>query len=50
MAYKEDKYVGESKKLIAIKGKGTPREQRIDTGVILYWSPALRRYVSIPSN
>jgi hypothetical protein len=38
------------KKLIVVKGKGTPKEERIETNVNLYWSETLKRYVSIPQD
>jgi len=36
------------KRLIVTQGKGTPNEQRIETGVWLYWVESLQRYCSIP--
>lgn len=44
----EDKYEGPTKRLVIIKGKGTKREQRIETDITMYWVPALKRYVTIP--
>ena len=40
----------ETKKLIVIRGKGTPKEQRIKTDILLYWSKALKRWVTIPED
>jgi hypothetical protein len=37
-----------TKKLVVIRGKGTPNEKRIETGVILYWSETLKTWVTIP--
>ena len=37
-----------TKKLVIIRGRGTSREQRIETDVTLYWSNALGRYVTVP--
>jgi len=36
------------KYLVAVSGKGTPKEERIRTKVKLYWSETLKRWVSIP--
>jgi hypothetical protein len=38
------------KYLVVIKGKGTPKEQRIRTKVKVYWSEAIKRWVSIPES
>jgi hypothetical protein len=38
-----------TKKLVIIKGKGTPAETRIETNVTLYWSERLGRWVTIPT-
>ena len=37
-----------TKKLVIIKGKGTPNERRIETNVTLYRSAPLGQWVSIP--
>jgi hypothetical protein len=37
-----------TKKLIIIRGRGTPREERIVTDIDLYWSNSLQRWVTIP--
>ena len=34
--------------LMIVRGKGTAREQRIETTIPLYWSPGLQRWVTIP--
>lgn len=44
----ESRYEGPTKRLVVIKGKGTPNERRIETDITLYWSKALGRYVTIP--
>jgi hypothetical protein len=36
------------KSLVVYQGKGTPRENRIETGVTLYWLEGIGRWVSIP--
>jgi hypothetical protein len=36
-------------KLIIIRGKGTAREQRIETSIDLYWSDTLKKWVTIPA-
>lgn len=43
----EDVYVGPTKRVYTRKGKG-PNAKRVATGVVLHWSPAHKRYVSIP--
>ena len=37
-----------TKKLTIVVGKGTTHERRVESGITLYWSAALGRYVSIP--
>ena len=37
-----------TKKLVVTQGKGTPRERRVETGVDLFWSETLKKWVSIP--
>lgn len=37
-----------TKKLVIIKGKGTPKETRIETDIILYYSSTLNCWVTIP--
>ena len=39
-----------TKKLVVIRSKGTKSEQRIETGVTLYWSEYLKRWVTIPED
>ena len=34
--------------LIIVRGKGTAHETRLTTTIPLYWSPALKRWVTIP--
>lgn len=34
-----------TRRLVVVKGKGA---KRIKTGVILYWAPTLKRWVSVP--
>jgi hypothetical protein len=36
------------KKLTVIKGRGTEKEERIQTDIDLYWSETLKRWVTIP--
>ena len=38
------------KYLVAVRGKGTPKEKRIRTNVKVYWSKAIQRWVSIPDH
>jgi hypothetical protein len=38
----------QTKKLVIIRGKGTKAETRIETDIMLYWSAAMQRWVSIP--
>lgn len=37
-----------TKKLVIIRGRGTPREQRIETDITLYWCNSAGRWVTIP--
>lgn len=37
-----------TRKLVIIRGRGTPREQRIETNVTLYWCNRAGRYVTVP--
>ncbi|NIQ90992.1 MAG: hypothetical protein GWN93_19110 [Deltaproteobacteria bacterium] len=39
-----------TKKLVIVRGKGTPNETRIETDITLHWSAGLGRYVSIPED
>lgn len=34
--------------LVIVRGKGTAHETRTLTTIPLYWSPALKRWVTIP--
>ena len=36
--------------LVIVRGKGTPREQRIVTDIPLYWSEAHQRWMTIPQD
>ena len=36
-----------TKKLIIIKGKGTKKEKRIKTDIVLYWSDKLGQWVTV---
>jgi hypothetical protein len=38
------------KYLVVIRGKGTPKEQRIRTRVKVCWSEAIKRWLSIPDS
>lgn len=38
----------QTKTLVIVKGKGTPRESRTTTSVKLYWCERLGRWVSVP--
>lgn len=44
----EQKYVGPTKKMAIVKGRGTAHETRTETNITLYWSKVYRRYMSIP--
>jgi hypothetical protein len=37
------------KYLVIVRGKGTPREQRITTTIPLCWSAGLQQWVTIPT-
>ena len=37
-----------TKKLVIVKGKGTAKEQRIETNITLYWCESLQSWVTIP--
>lgn len=39
-----------TRKLIIIRGRGTPNEQRIETDVTLYWDRATGLWMSIPAD
>lgn len=37
-----------TKRLVIIKGKGTPKEKRIKTKIMLYYSETLKTWVTLP--
>lgn len=37
-----------TKKLVIVKGKGTPKETRIQTNITLYFSPTLNQWITVP--
>ena len=38
----------QTKKMVIVRGKGTPGETRIETDIDLYWSETALRWVTIP--
>jgi hypothetical protein len=48
MTQQTTKETPKTKKLVILRGKGTAKEQRIETNTLLYWVEAHGRWVTIP--